>query len=81
MSALASDGSRGTSEFSIIYKGHQGADARLTAEREEIRRRNRELRLAVERRRQGAFRREERTRMLEIEVEKAEDDEGQDKEN
>ena len=81
VSALASDGSRGTSEFSIIYKGHQGADARLRAEREEIRRRNRELRLAVERRRQGAFRREERTRMLEIEVEKAEDDEGQDKEN
>ena len=72
VSALASDGTRGSTEFEIIFKHQDLTDAELVAERDRIRKRNRELQLLMERRQQEAFRRSERERMLEIEVEEGE---------
>jgi len=69
VSALASDGSRGSTELEITFKHQDLTDAELAQERDRIRKRNRELQLIMERRRQDAFRRSERERMLEIEVE------------
>ncbi len=69
VSALASDGSRGSTELEITFKHQDMTNAELEAERERIRDRNRELQLLMERRRQDAFRRSEKERLLEIEVE------------
>ena len=69
VSALASDGSRGSTELEITFKHQDMTNAELEAERERIRDRNRELQLLMERRHQEAFRRSERERMLKIEVE------------
>ncbi len=69
VSALASDGSRGSTELEITFKHQARTSAELEVERERIRNRNRELGLLMERRRQDAFRKAERDRMLEIEVE------------
>ncbi|MCP4007571.1 MAG: VWA domain-containing protein [bacterium] len=69
VSALASDGTRGSTELDIVFK-HQGlTDAERRAELERIRERNREIQLRLERERQDTFRKQERERALEIEVE------------
>ncbi len=69
VSALASDGTRGSTELDILFK-HQGlTDAEQRAELERIRNRNREIQLRLERDRQKAFRKQERERALEIEIE------------
>jgi hypothetical protein len=69
ISALASDGSRGSTEVEFEFRHQDLTDAELRAELERIRKRNREIQLLMERKRQEAFRRRERERMLEIEVE------------
>lgn len=69
VSALASDGSRGSTEFEIDFRHQELTDAELQAELERIRRRNRELQMVMERKRQQEFRKRERERMLEIQVE------------
>jgi hypothetical protein len=69
VSALASDGSRGSTEFDIVFKHQDLTDAELQAELERVRERNRDIQLLMERKRQEAFRRGERDRQLEIEVE------------
>ena len=72
VSALASDGTRGSTEVEIVFKHQDLTDAELRAELERIRARQRELQLVVERKRQDAFRRAERERALTIEVEEEE---------
>lgn len=69
VSALASDGSRGSTELEILFKHQDLTDAELEAELERVRRRNREIQLIMEQKRQEAFRRRERERALEIRVE------------
>jgi hypothetical protein len=69
VSALASDGTRGSTEFELDFRHQELTDAELVEERERIRERNRELELMVERRRQEAFRKAERDRALTIQVE------------
>jgi hypothetical protein len=69
ISALASDGSRGSTELEFEFKHQDLTDAELEAELERVRRRNRELQLLMERKRQAEFRKRERERLLEIEVE------------
>ena len=69
ISALASDGSRGSTELEFEFKHQELTDAELEAELERVRRRNRELQMLMERKRQEEFRKIERERMLEIEVE------------
>jgi len=69
VSALASDGSRGSTEFDIVFKHQDLTDAELQAELERVRERNRDIQLLMERKRQEAFRQGERERQLEIEVE------------
>jgi hypothetical protein len=69
VSALASDGTRGSTELEIDFRHQDLTDAELREERERIRERNKELELMVERRRQRAFREAERERALTIEVE------------
>lgn len=69
VSALSSDGSRGSTEFTITFRHQDLTDAELEAELERVRRRNRDLQLVTERKRQDRFRREERQRALTIEVE------------
>jgi Mg-chelatase subunit ChlD len=69
ISALASDGTRGSTEVEFVFKHQDLTDAELGAELERIRRRNRELELLMERKRQAEFRKRERERLLEIEVE------------
>ena len=69
VSALASDGTRGSAEFDIVFKYQDLTDAELQAELQRIRDRNREIQLLVERKRVEAFRRRERERSVEIEVE------------
>lgn len=69
ISALASDGSRGSTELTITYRPQELSDAELAGERDRIQKRNRDLELLMERRRQQAFREAERERMIEIEVE------------
>jgi Mg-chelatase subunit ChlD len=71
VSALASDGSRGSTEFDLAFAQQGMTDLELSAERDRIRQRNREIQLKLERDRQNAFRKQERERVLEIEVEKA----------
>jgi hypothetical protein len=77
ISALGSDGSRGSTELEITFKHQDLTDAELAAERDRIRKRNRELQLLMERRHQDAFRRSERERLLEIEVEGGDKEEGE----
>jgi hypothetical protein len=76
VSALASDGSRGSTEFDITFKYQEMTDAELESELERVRKRNREIQLIMEQKRQDAFRKLERERMVEIEVE--DEDEKQD---
>jgi hypothetical protein len=70
VSALASDGSRGETEFDLHFAQQGMTDLELSAERDRIRERNREIQLRLERERQNAFRKQERERVLEIEVDK-----------
>jgi len=72
ISALASDGSRGSAEFEIDFKHQDLTDAELQAELERVRERNRQLQLVMERKRQDEFRKQERQRALTIEVEESE---------
>ncbi len=69
VSALASDGTRGSTELEIDFQHQEMTEAELRDERERIRQRNRELELMVERKRQEAFREAERQRAVTIEVE------------
>jgi hypothetical protein len=69
VSALASDGTRGSTELEVDFRHQELTDAELIDERERVRQRNRELELMVERRRQQAFREAERERALTIEME------------
>lgn len=73
VSALASDGSRGSTEFDLTFAQQGMSDLELSAERDRIRQRNREIQLRLERERQNAFRKQERERVLEIGIEKPED--------
>ena len=73
VSALASDGSRGSAEFEIEFRHLDLTDAELEVELERVRRRNREIQLLLERKRQEAFRQRERDRALRIEVEENEE--------
>ena len=67
VSALASDGTRGSTELDIVFKHQDLSDGELELER--IRDRSRGLELLMERERQEAFRKRERERTLSIEVE------------
>lgn len=68
VSALASDGSRGETEFDLKFAQQGMTTLELQAEQERIRARTREIQLRLERDRQEAFRRQERERTLEIGV-------------
>lgn len=68
VSALASDGTRGSTELDIMFKHQDLSDSALQLELERIRSRSRELQLLMERDRQEAFRKRERERTLSIEV-------------
>ena len=70
VSALASDGTRGSKEFDIDFAQAAMSDLELSAERDRIRQRNKEIQLRLERERQNAFRKQERERVLEIGIEK-----------
>ena len=73
VSALASDGTRGSTEFDVEFKHQELTDAELAEELERIRTRNREIQLLMERKRQEVFRRQVRERSLQIEVEENEE--------
>jgi len=73
VSALASDGTRGSKEFDIDFAQAAMSDLELSAERDRIRQRNKEIQLRLERERQNAFRKQERERVLEIGIEKPSD--------
>jgi Mg-chelatase subunit ChlD len=68
VSALASDGSRGSQEIEIQFQPQDLTDAERAAELERIRKRTRELSLLMERKRQEQFRKEIE-KSLKIEVE------------
>ncbi len=68
VSALASDGTRGSTELDIMFIHQDLSDGELGLELERIRNRSRELQLLMERDRQEDFRRRERERTLSIEV-------------
>jgi len=70
VSALASDGSRGSTEFDVTFAPQPMTALELAAEHERIRQRTKELQLKMESERQKAFRKTERDRVLEIGVEK-----------
>ena len=70
VSALASDGTRGSKEFDLDFAQAGMSDLELSAERDRIRQRNKEIQLRLERERQNAFRKQERERVLEIGIEK-----------
>jgi hypothetical protein len=72
VSALASDGSRGATEFDLNFAQQGMTGLELSAERDRIQQRNKEIQLRLERERQNAFRKQERERVLEIGVEKQE---------
>jgi len=72
VSALASDGTRGATEFDLDFAQQGMSDLELSAERDRIRQRNKEIQLRLERERQNAFRKQERERVLEIGIEKPE---------
>jgi hypothetical protein len=69
VSALASDGTRGSTEFDLSFAAQGMTALELAAEHERIRHRTRELQLKMESERQKAFRKRERERVLEIGVE------------
>ena len=69
VSALASDGSRGSTEIEFTFRHQELTDAEMNVELGRIRRRNRELQLLMEQARQKAFRKSIRERDLEIKVE------------
>ena len=68
VSALASDVTRGSTEFEIEFRHQDMTDAELEAERRRIRERNRDLELALEHEKQKRFR-EQIRRELKIQVE------------
>ena len=68
VSALASDGSRGSTEFEVTYRLQDLSDTELRSELERVRNRNRDIQVLTERRRQEASRRAERERALTLEV-------------
>jgi hypothetical protein len=70
VSALASDGSRGETEFDLKFAQQGMTELELAAERERIRARTREIQLRLERDKQEAFRRQERERTLEIGIDR-----------
>ncbi len=70
VSALASDGTRGSTEFDLDFAQAGMSGLELSAERDRIQARNREIQLRLERERQNAFRKQERERVLEIGIEK-----------
>jgi hypothetical protein len=72
IAALASDGSRGSAEFDIVFKHQDLTDAELKQELDRIQRRNRELQLLMERKIQAQHR-EQLQRELELEVENSEE--------
>jgi hypothetical protein len=72
VSALASDGTRGSTEFDLTFAQQGLTTLELAAEQERIRQRTKELQLKMESERQKAFRKRERERVLEIGVEKDE---------
>jgi hypothetical protein len=69
VSALASDGSRGSMEVEFDFKPQELTDNELQLELERIRERNRQILLEAERRKQEEFRKRVRERDLEIEAE------------
>lgn len=69
VSALASDGSRGSTEIEFVFRHQELTDAEMNSELARIRKRNRELQLLMERERQKAFRKSIKERDLRIEVE------------
>lgn len=73
VSALASDGTRGSTEFEVEFRHQELTDAELAEELNRIRKRNREIQLLMERKRQEVFRRQVRERSLQIEVEENEE--------
>jgi hypothetical protein len=70
VSALASDGSRGSMEFDLNFAQQGMTSLELAAEQEKIRQRTKEIQLRLERDKQEAFRKQERERTLTIGVEK-----------
>jgi hypothetical protein len=69
VSALASDGTRGSTEIEFDFKPQELTDNELQLELERIRERNRQILLEAERRKQEEFRKRVRERDLEIEAE------------
>jgi Mg-chelatase subunit ChlD len=74
VSALASDGSRGSTEIEFVFRHQELTDAEMNSELTRIRKRNRELQLLMEQERQKAFRKSIKERDLEIQVEDQEED-------
>jgi Mg-chelatase subunit ChlD len=74
VSALASDGTRGSTELDILFKHQDLTDGELELELERIRDRSRGLELLMERERQEAFRKRERERTLSIEVDERDEE-------
>ncbi len=72
ISALASDGTRGSTELDIMFRHQDLSDTELESELERIRDRSREIQILMERDRQEAFRKLERERTLSIEVDDGE---------
>jgi Mg-chelatase subunit ChlD len=70
VSALASDGSRGSMEFDLNFAQQGMTSLELAAERERIQQRTKEIQLRLERDKQEAFRKQERERTLTIGVER-----------
>lgn len=69
VSALASDGTRGSTEIEFVFRHQELTDAEMNAELARIRKRNRELQMLMERERQRAFRKSIEERDLKIQVE------------
>jgi len=70
VSALASDGTRGSTEFDLQFATQGMTSLELAAEQERIRQRTKEIQLRLERDKQEAFRKQERERTLTIGVER-----------
>jgi len=64
VTALASDGSRGSVELDLEFKLSSLSDRELARELERIRDRNRELRLLLERKRIDDFRKQQRREII-----------------
>ena len=71
VSALASDGTRGSTEFDLQFAQQGMTELELAVERDRIRARTKEIQLRLERDKQEAFRKQERERTLEIGVDKS----------